>query len=253
MAQFVYMPVHTLEAERLSSQKMLPIWVKVEHQARYEFASKFVKDKIVIDCACGTGAGTSLYLEGGAAQVHAFDVSESAVAETTARCNSPKLTVQIGDALHLPLPDDCADVYISLETIEHIDQDEEFLKEVKRVLKPDGIFICSTPNRTLTNPGTTISDHPFNPFHVREYAREEFAKLLGPYFNSISLYGQNPGSRFRASLFYRLGGLLPRIVIARGNQVLKLPRLAWYDKSIATVQPVKDDMEYEYVTAVCKA
>jgi ubiquinone/menaquinone biosynthesis C-methylase UbiE len=245
------MPVHTLEAERLSSQKMIPPWVKVEHQARYEFASRFVKDKVVIDCACGTGAGTSLYLGAGAAQVLAFDVSESAVAETAARCNSPRVKAQFADALHLPLPDDYADVYISLETIEHIEQDEEFLQEVKRVLKPGGLFICSTPNRTLTNPGSAISDQPFNSFHVREYARQEFAGLLGRYFPAISLYGQNPCSSLRASFFHRLGNLLPRLLIARGNQVLKLPRLAWYNKSMATVQPVKEGLEYEYITAVC--
>jgi SAM-dependent methyltransferase len=247
------MPLHTLEAERLSSQKMIPPWVVVEHQARYEFASRFVKDKIVIDCACGTGVGTSLYLEAGAAEVSAFDVSKSAVAETTARCNSPRVKAQVADALQLPLPDDYADVYISLETIEHIEQDEEFLAEVKRVLKPGGLFICSTPNRTLTNPGITVSDPPFNPFHVREYAREEFAGLLKRYFPGLSLYGQNPCSLLRASLFHRLGSLLPRLLMARGKQVLKLPRLAWYNKSIATVQPVKDGMEYEYVTAVCES
>jgi SAM-dependent methyltransferase len=243
--------MHTLEAERLSSQKMLPPWVKVEHQARYEFASRFVKDKIVIDCACGTGVGTSLYLEAGAAEVSAFDVSESAVAETAARCNSPRVRVQVADALQLPLPEAYADVYISLESIEHIEQDEEFLQEVKRVLKPGGLFICSTPNRTLTNPGTTLSDPPFNPFHVREYARAEFVGLLGRYFQNFRLYGQNPCSLWRASLFHRLGSLLPKRLMARGNQVLKLPRLALYNPSIATLQPVKEGMEYEYITALC--
>lgn len=232
---------------------MIPPWVLVEHQARYEFASRFVKDKIVIDCACGTGVGTALYLEAGAAEVSAFDVSQSAVAETAARCNSPQVSARVADALQLPLPDEYADVYISLETIEHIEQDEQFLTEVKRVLKPGGRLICSTPNRTLTNPGISLSDPPFNPFHVREYAREEFTGLLGRYFSHISLYGQNPCALWRASLFHRLGSRLPRLVMARGKQVLKLPRLAWHNKSIATVQPVKEAMEYEYLTAVCEA
>ena len=44
--------------------------------------------------------------------------------------------------------------------------DAAYVAEARRVLRRGGAFLCSTPNRVLTNPGTT---KPFNPFHLREY------------------------------------------------------------------------------------
>ena len=63
---------------------------------------------------------------------------------------------------------------VSFETIEHIDDDDGFIAEAARVLKPDGILPISTPNKDVTSP----SGPPENEFHVREYLREEFEGLL---------------------------------------------------------------------------
>jgi hypothetical protein len=52
------------------------------------------------------------------------------------------------------------------------------------------MFLCSTPNRTVTNPGASIEDPPFNPHHIREYSINEFATLLLDYFSYVTLYGQ---------------------------------------------------------------
>jgi SAM-dependent methyltransferase len=46
----------------------------------------------------------------------------------------------------LPFPDGHFDVVLSLEGIEHIDGQETFLRELRRVLKPGGRLILSTPN-----------------------------------------------------------------------------------------------------------
>ena len=59
----------------------------------------------------------------------------------------------MADAVALPLRDNVCNVYISLETIGHIPNDGKFLREVVRTLKSEGLFICSTPNRIVLNPG----------------------------------------------------------------------------------------------------
>ena len=56
------------------------------------------------------------------------------------------------------------DVIISFEAIEHIEEQEAFLSEVKRLLKDDGLFIVSSPNKTLYTDETGQQ----NPHHVKE-------------------------------------------------------------------------------------
>jgi len=72
----------------------------------------------------------------------------------------------------------------SFETIEHLKSPLIFLSEAKRILKEEGNFICSTPNKliSLTHGGS-------NPFHVKEFYKEEFRMVLKHYFFDINLYG----------------------------------------------------------------
>jgi hypothetical protein len=60
------------------------------------------------------------------------------------------------------------------------------MREVKRLLKPDGLFIVSVPNKETYN-----ADGAPNPFHVRELAFEEFNTLLTRYFPTVSYFGQH--------------------------------------------------------------
>jgi SAM-dependent methyltransferase len=77
---------------------------------------------------------------------------------------------------------------VSFETIEHLGEEDQryFLAEIKRVLKPDGIAVFSTPNRTI------YSDKPRyrNPFHIKEFYRKEFEVLLGQTFEHVGMFGQ---------------------------------------------------------------
>ena len=64
-----------------------------------------------------------------------------------------------------PMPASTA--VVSFETIEHFDRQDDFLREVRRVLRPDGSFIVSTPDRDVYSPAGS----PANPFHVHELNR----------------------------------------------------------------------------------
>ena len=50
-----------------------------EHLIRYELAKEFVKDKTVLDIACGSGYGTKILAEAGAREVEGIDISEEAI------------------------------------------------------------------------------------------------------------------------------------------------------------------------------
>lgn len=242
----------TVEVERLSTQGFLPHWVINEHNARYEFARHYVKNHNIVDCACGAGIGTLHFLRSGANYIYGFDISNTAIEEARLNCVSDAVEFRVADALHLPLPDETIDVFISLETIEHIQDDKAFIKEIARLLKANGLLICSTPNREVTNPGSDLQAQPLNPFHIREYSKTEFRALLAAHFSSIELYGQNPKSDFSVELGTRIAKFLGVRTTARINQAFKLFRFISYDQNIARVVQMSPGCDYEYLVAICQ-
>lgn len=158
-----------------------------EHLGRYDLALGFLKETdVVLDAACGSGYGSDI-LAGKARKVLGLDFSDHAIQH--ARKNYPKKNIVFEKAdlgKGTGLPDDSVDVIVSFETLEHILGQDEMLAEFKRILKPDGKLIISTPDKDILSGGLE-SD---NPFHLKELDKEEFLSLLGKYFILEELYGQ---------------------------------------------------------------
>lgn len=241
------MPV---ELERVTSAGRVPPWIRHEHLARYQFVAERASEKVVVDCASGDGTCAQIVGER-AREVLGFDLSEEAVASARRGTTSSNLRFAVASATALSLPDDFADLYVSLETIEHLPDPETFLHEAVRVLKPDGKLICSTPDRDVCNPGNSIDSRPWNRFHVREYSQSEFVALLGRHFEQIELFGQNPKSPGLVKLRVGIGRRLPGHLIVRLSQALKLPRFLYDRLEHHLVLPVRAGLRYEYLIAVC--
>jgi SAM-dependent methyltransferase len=99
----------------------------------------------IVDVGCGDGSATSLVsnLDAGNTVI-GVDWSATALARARAR---GLLVVQGGvDTSGLPLPDGCADVVIMSELIEHLVDTDTAVDEVRRVLRPGGVLLLSTPN-----------------------------------------------------------------------------------------------------------
>jgi len=158
-----------------------------EHIYRYIFAASLAENKVVLDVACGTGYGAGFMAEK-ASKVVGADISLEAVDYAAERfCKDNKAGFICADAIRLPFVDNAFDIVVSFETIEHIRQCRKFLAECRRVLKANGLLICSTPNRRIFSPKLA---KPINTFHVKEFWPEEFYRLLSRYFVNITLYGQ---------------------------------------------------------------
>lgn len=127
-----------------------------EHINRYAFAANFVHDKLVLEYA----------------RVNYFYGDNIAFLQL--------------DATNLPFRDECFDVVVSLETIEHLQNYGKFLDECRRVLKTSGKFVCSTPNKRIFSPHGGVA----TPVHVHEFYLGEFYSLLKEYFANIAIYGQ---------------------------------------------------------------
>lgn len=79
------------------------------------------------------------------------------------------------------IEDNSFDFVVSFQVIEHIEEDDKYVSEIHRVLRPGGQFIVTTPNKKMS-----ITR---NPWHVREYTIEELKTLLEVNFGQVEAKG----------------------------------------------------------------
>lgn len=156
-----------------------------EHLARYLFASQIVNNKMVLDAGCGVGYGSYILEKyGKAKKIYGVDLSSDSIKYAQTKYFHKNIEYVRDDVLELKtVRDNSIDISVSFEVIEHINEQEKFLAQVKRVLKKDGLFIVSTPNKYTYPKG--------NPFHSKELYPEEFSQLLKKCFKNVSFYHQN--------------------------------------------------------------
>jgi ubiquinone/menaquinone biosynthesis C-methylase UbiE len=169
-----------------TGERMIPEFHKggliyAEHYTRYLSALDVVKGKTVLDIASGSGYGTQL-LAKTAKKVYGVDVNEDAVKYARKNFAAKNVVYEVGDGVKIPLPDNEVDVVVTFETIEHIPDYKQFLREVERVLKPDGLAIISTPNDLEFAEG--------NHFHVHEFKEKELLSVIGKHFKNVKPYYQ---------------------------------------------------------------
>jgi lipopolysaccharide biosynthesis protein/SAM-dependent methyltransferase len=159
--------------------------IELEHLHRYRFASQFLADKEVLDIASGEGYGSALLAQF-ARDVIGVDVDHQAIDHARGKYGAVNLEFRVGSCAQIPLDDKSVDVVVSFETIEHHTEHEAMMVEIKRVLRPGGLLVISSPDRL------TYSDKPnfHNPFHVKELYRDEFETLLGAHFKRFRVHGQ---------------------------------------------------------------
>jgi SAM-dependent methyltransferase/glycosyltransferase involved in cell wall biosynthesis len=159
--------------------------IKYEHLHRYALSLDFVEGKTVLDVASGEGYGAAL-LATKAQSVIGVDLDADSIAHARFRYSNPRLQFLVGSCEAIPLSTGSFDVITSFETIEHHEKHEEMLSELKRLLRPGGVLIISSPNRLVYSDQSGYR----NPFHVKELYYDEFLNLLGRHFKHIRVYGQ---------------------------------------------------------------
>jgi GT2 family glycosyltransferase/SAM-dependent methyltransferase len=160
--------------------------IRLEHIHRYSIALDIVAGKVVLDIASGEGYGSNL-LSSVAHTVTGIDISGEAVQHARATYSvKNNLMFMQGSATKIDLPDYVFDVVISFETIEHLAEQSKMLSEIRRVLKPTGVLLISSPNRPIYSEAS--GNH--NEFHTKELDFKEFDSLLRKQFKAIQYLGQ---------------------------------------------------------------
>jgi SAM-dependent methyltransferase len=152
------------------------------HEAVYAAVAGDIDGGDVLESGCGEGYGAARLAES-AGRVVALDYDASAVAHV--RRAYPSIPVVRGNLVALPFGDRTYDVVVSLQTIEHLWDQDGFVAECRRVLRPGGRLVLSTPNRLTFPPG--------NVFHATELSAAELASLLTRHGELASLSGLRHG------------------------------------------------------------
>jgi len=144
----------------------------------YVEAASLVRGK-VLEIGCGWGRGLELLTQ---AAEHYTGIDKNAALIQSLQQQYPQSRfIQASIPPLQGLPDNEFDYIVTFQVIEHIENDDLFIKEAYRVLKPGGKLLLTTVNRlfSLTR----------NPWHVREYTAEELRRLMLRYFPTVETRG----------------------------------------------------------------
>lgn len=157
--------------------------IAYEHLHRYAICCEHVAGRRVLDMACGTGYGTALLARAASLAV-GLDISPAAIRDARQRYTTNGVRYQVGDCYDLPFEPGSFDVVVANEMIEHVDDHDALMAEVRRVLVPGGLFLVSTPNKPVYNRYKTP-----NPYHTSEMDLPEFHRLLCRHFTAVRMTG----------------------------------------------------------------
>lgn len=226
------------------------------HLSRYHFAGSYCQADLALDVASGIGYGSEV-LSTFAEEVIGCEISKDAVRCGQKSSKKKNLSFFVVDAHKLPFAEGTFQIIASFETIEHLPNHELFLSECNRVLKKNGVFICSTNNRNIL---TANFKRPLNPFHIHEFNQKEFDSILRQYFDGVELYGQiflGSISRLKNLVYHTFGFLSVRLRIFSILQplikILSDRRILTFLSDDYNIERISNSKQLPgYLIAVCK-
>lgn len=173
---------------------------------RYDFAGQFVGGRRVLEVGCGPGLGLG-YLAQRARLVVGGDLTASNVrrAQHTYKGRDAVELLRM-NAHTLPFKDGAFDVVLAMATIYYLDFDV-FLRECRRVLNSNGLFIFCTPNKNVPSFGPSWLSTAY-------YSPPELLEILTRFGFAVDMFGVFPVPRAKDRWVRRL--------IAMGGNVLRL-------------------------------
>jgi SAM-dependent methyltransferase len=171
----------------LTGERTLPdvpaenYWYR-RHLVVYRWIAERCRGLDVVDLACGEGYGTDV-LASKAARVTGVDANPEAYEHARLKYSRPG--VRFVRDLVESYAEQC-DAVVFLQTIEHVQNPQEILDHLKRMLRPGGTAYVSTPNVLTLAPDGEKSG---NPWHVKEYRAEEFRELCEGSFGQVEMLG----------------------------------------------------------------
>jgi 2-polyprenyl-3-methyl-5-hydroxy-6-metoxy-1,4-benzoquinol methylase len=134
--------------------------------------NKNLKEGSILDAGFGNGS-LSLRLSKGNYNIIGIDLSQEFIDYASEKIQSPKIKLKKGDITNLDFKNNTFDGIVCSEVLEHIEEEEEAIKEFYRTLKEDGKLFISVPaNPKLWDKSDEWAGHK------RRYTKNQLKKLL---------------------------------------------------------------------------
>ena len=171
-----------------------------EHVSRYAFAARWASGTRVLDLGSGAGYGTA-ELAGRARSAIGIDLALEAVSHSKSAYPLPNISFVPASVTAVPFRAGSFDLITAFEVIEHLADWRALLSEGRRLLRPNGVFLVSTPNKEYYTDSRGASGP--NPFHTHEFEFDEFRSVLREFFPHCTMLVQN---HVEAFAFYEQSG-----------------------------------------------
>jgi SAM-dependent methyltransferase len=174
----------------LTGERTLPgvwhenYWFR-RHEAGYRWVMSLGVSGTVVEAGVGEGYGATALHDAGADPVLGIDLDPITLRHVANHHRGVRAI--LANLVELPLPDGSVDLVVSAQTVEHLWDQERFVAECARVLRPGGRLVLTTPNRVTFPPG--------NPFHSREVDAAELAALVETQLTVTAVAGLRHGRR----------------------------------------------------------
>lgn len=157
------------------------------HGSRGEYLEKWIgQGKKVLDLGCRDGMLTSYYAKGN--EVVGVDIDRRALEIAQQRLNIETCWLDLNT--EWPFPPDSFDVIVACEILEHLFFIDSFLDQVKKTLKPGGLFLGSVPNAfRMRNRWKFLFGRPYenDPTHVRQFSVDGLKQTLFSRFQDVEI------------------------------------------------------------------
>ena len=169
--------------------QMVPFHISLQRKKSPDYKQKIIQpqlnilshfinpDSVVVEIGAGD-CELAIALAKKVGSVLALDVSQAAIIQQNLPSNFSYINF---DGSILPLNDNSVDVAYSYQVIEHLHPDDVILqmREVLRILKPGGTFVCVTPNRIFgPHDISKLFDERATGLHLKEYTTHELTGIL---------------------------------------------------------------------------
>jgi len=195
--------------ERVDDLETVEEYILTRHLIKYDLAKRYIKNKRVLDIACGCGDGSYILKTNGAKSVLGIDICKEAIsyAKENFKIKGLNYAVLNAEKPFAKKINQKFDIIISFETLEHLVNHEQFINELKKMMGKGDTLILSTPNKTVCN---IIKNKKLKNYHVKEVRRKELINLLKRDFYIKEILQARIIYPIPTLLKYKLLSLIPR-------------------------------------------
>ena len=152
------------------------------HLVAYDWALPYITGRDVLEIGVNRGYGSRI-LAPEAASFIGVDIDHELALEAH---RDTGVHVAQANGQRLPFPDATFDVVVTFQVIEHVWDVQAYLREISRVLRPNGLLLVSTPQSKAR---LYTDQMPWNEEHLREFEEDAWRHALGTVFKPVTCYG----------------------------------------------------------------